>query len=163
MCSYRRVALLALGLVLGFGLVLGPAPEEARAYEPEELRLLELINGYRKANGLAPLVTSETLSMTAKRHSEDMATYGFLSHVSEGSSYYPEGFAYYDRLAQEGYPADASTAENVAMGSTAEEAFEIWRSLPVHNANMLSGDYTAVGIGQVGPYWSITLGSVAAP
>ncbi len=87
-------------LVLGLFLVLGPVREdETRAEGSEEQRLVDLINGYRQANGLGPLVPSGTLSVAAGRHSEDMAEYGFFSHISEASSYYPAGASQYDRLA----------------------------------------------------------------
>lgn len=162
----RWVAFAALCSVLGLLLVLGPVnPYEARANEAEEQRFLELINGYRQANGLGPLAPSETLSRAAERHSEDMQTYGFFSHTTEASSYYPVGSSFSDRLTREGYPTDkAYTAENIAWGyNTAEEAFEAWRLSPSHNVNMLGRNYTAIGIGQVGTYWTTDFGSVADP
>ncbi len=153
---------MALGLALGLFLVFGFAGfNEARAYEAEEQRLLDLINGYREANGLSPLVPSETLSTAAARHSEDMANYGFFSHETAASSYYPEGSNYADRVAREGYPANAYLAENTAWGqTTAEEVFEFWRNSPDHNTNMLNRSYTAVGMGHVAPYWTADFGSV---
>ncbi len=161
---FRRWAAFAvLCLVLGFLLVLGPVnPYEARANEAEEQRFLELINGYRQANGLGPLAPSETLSRAAERHSEDMQTYGFFSHTTKASSYYPVGSSFSDRLTREGYPTDnAYTAENIASGyTTAEEVFEAWRLSPGHNVNMLDRNYTAIGIGQVGTYWTTDFGSV---
>jgi hypothetical protein len=101
--------------ILGLLLVLGPAGilEEARALpeQPEEQRFLELVNEYRNSNGLGPLVSDEALSTTAARHSEDMASYGFFSHETEGSSYYPEGSSYVERMAWEGHPTYGYIAE----------------------------------------------------
>jgi len=127
------------------------------------LRLLELINGHREANGLAPLVPSEALSTAAERHSDDMATYNFFSHNSEASSHYPTGSAYYDRTTLEGYPADAHTSENIAWFNTPEETFETWLQSEVHNGYMLDPDFTSIGVGQVGSYWTVDFGSVSAP
>ncbi len=157
MRGHRGVVFVALGLILGSLFVFGsPDTQEARAYEPEEQQLLDLINGYRQANGVAPLAPSGPLSSAAKRHSLDMATYGFFSHASEASSYYPAGSNYWDRLALEGFP-NPDTAENIGMG-TAAAAFENWRLSPVHNANMLNPNFTSIGVGQASPYWTITLG-----
>ncbi len=160
----RWAAFAALCSVFGLLFVLGPVnTDEARAYEAEEQRFLELINEYRQANGLGPLALSEKLSKAAERHSEDMQTHDFFSHTTEASSYYPVGSSFSDRLAREGYPTDtAYTAENIALGyTTAEEVFEAWRNSPSHNVNMLGKNYTAIGIGQVGTYWTTDFGSVA--
>lgn len=157
----RRVAFGALCLGLILSLVLSPArQDEARADGSEAERLLELINGYRQENDVAPLVPSETLLTTAGRHSEDMATYGFFSHESEESSYYPEGFELTERTAREGYPTNVYLAENIAWGQdTAKEVFEDWRLSPDHDTNMLNGYYTAAGIGYSGSYWTADFGS----
>lgn len=145
--------------------VLGPVGVAgAQSYEPEELAFLEEINAYRQQNGLGPLELSDTLSVASERHSEDMGTYGFFSHTTQGSSYYPVGSGHADRISQEGYPANAFTAENLAYGqTTAAEVFEAWRVSAGHNANML-GDYSVIGIGLVTtngtPYWTTVFGSI---
>lgn len=153
------ICLLVLAPVLVLDTVL---LEDAWAlHETEEQRLLELINQYRQVNGVAPLVPSDTLSTAAWHHSEDMATYGFFSHITEASSYYPIGSSYVDRLEQQGYPANTYMAENMAQDLvTAEEVFEFWTRSLEHNANMLNGNYTSVGIGYVVPYWTADFGSV---
>ncbi len=149
-------------LVLAPVLVLGPVLlEDAWAlHEIEEQRLLELINEYRQANDVAPLAPSDTLSSAVWHHSEDMATYGFFSHITEASSYYPIGSSYVDRLVREGYPANTYMAENIAQDlATAEEVSEFWSRSPEHNANMLNGSYTSVDIGHAAPYWTADFGS----
>ena len=160
----RRWAALAVPcLVVSLFLVLGPVDlHQARAAGVEEQRLLELINGYRQANGVSPLVPSGVMSMSAARHSEDMAAHDFFSHSTRESSYYPGGSGPADRAAREGYPTNVYTAENIAMGQqTPEEVFEAWRNSPEHNAAMLGEQYTAAGIGYVGSYWTADFGSVA--
>jgi len=149
-------------LVLVLFLVLGSGPYEAWASEPEEQRLLELINEYRQANGVGPLTPSGALSTSAEHHSQDMSSHDFFSHNTKESSYYPSGFDFADRAVQEGYPANASTGENIARGQpTAEEVFEDWRLSPDHNATMLNEGYTAAGIGHDGSYWTADFGSEA--
>lgn len=156
----RWISVAALSLTL----VLGPvATAEAQSYEPEELRFLELINAYRQENGLEPLLLSAPLSVASERHSEDMGTYGFFSHTTEASSYYPVGSGPTERIAREGYDYNTYTAENLAYGqATAEEVFEAWRTSPSHNVNML-GDYKVIGIGLAWgngtPYWTTEFGA----
>jgi hypothetical protein len=150
-------------LVVSLFLVLGPVHlHQARAAVSEEQRLLELINGYRQENGIAPLVPSGVLSTSATRHSKDMAAHDFFSHNTRESSYYPSGSNPAHRTAREGYPTNVYTAENIARGQqTAEEVFEGWRGSPEHDAVMLGEQYTAAGIGHVDTYWTAHFGSVA--
>jgi uncharacterized protein YkwD len=54
--------------------------------------------------------------------------------------------------------------ENIAKSpSTAQAAFNIWLNSTDHNANMLSPNFNAIGIGYVsdGNYWTATFGGVA--
>lgn len=154
--------------VLSLLFVVGPAGiAQAQSYEPEELQFLELINQYRAENGLDPLSLSAPLSVASERHSEDMGTYGFFSHTTEGSSYYPVGSGHPERIAQEGYDYNTYTAENLAYGqTTAAEVFEAWRISPGHNVNML-GDYSVIGIGLAWvngtPYWTTVFGAYVDP
>lgn len=154
--------------VLSLLFVVGPAGiAQAQSYEPEEQQFLELINQYRAENGLQPLALSAPLSVASERHSEDMGTYGFFSHTTQGSSYYPVGSEHPDRVAQEGYDYNTYTAENLAYGqTTAAEVFEAWRVSPGHNVNML-GDYSVIGIGLVWvdgtPYWTTDFGAYVDP
>ncbi len=101
--------------------------------------------------------------MATERHSEDMAEYGFFSHISEASSYYPAGASQDDRLALEGYyPAFSNTTENIAFSQLAvQEVVEAWLLSSDHDANMLDGSYTSIGIGHAGPYWTANFGTVA--
>lgn len=150
---------LALGLLLVFGLV---RSEPAVALESDEQRLLGLINTYRAENGLGALSPSPTLQTAAERHSEDMSTYGFFSHTTQASSYYAPGSGHADRVQAEGYPSDAYTAENLAVDyATPEEVFVAWQNSPGHNSALLDGSYSAAGIGHVGAYWTLNLGSVS--
>lgn len=154
--------------VLSLLFVVGPAGiAQAQSYEPEELQFLELINQYRAENGLDPLSLSAPLSVASERHSEDMGTYGFFSHTTGGSSYYPIGSGHTERISQEGYDYNTYTAENLAYGqTTAGEVFETWRLSPSHNTNML-GDYSVIGIGLTWvngtPYWTTVFGAYVDP
>jgi len=142
------------------------------SYDPEEIRFLGLINGYRQGNGLPPLVLSDALAVASERHSEDMGRYGFFAHDTAESSYFPAGASPPDRMKLSGYDQPgSSTAENLAAGyEAAEENFEAWRASPGHDANMLDGDQRVIGIARVevpgsehGWYWTTDFGSEIDP
>jgi len=144
---------------------------DAASYDSEELRFLELINDYRENNRLDSLALSDTLAVSAERHSEDMARYSFFAHNTAGSSYYPAGSQPWDRMADEGYEYNTYKGENIAVGyETAEQAFAAWRKSPSHNHAMLDGTYRVIGIARIndsdsvhGWYWTTDFGGVMDP
>ncbi len=130
------LGLLLLAVLLGS---VPPVPAHAAVgYDSQELAFLELINQYRAEQGRAPLALSGQLSLTAERHSSDMAKYGFFSHVSEQSDYYPVGSHSWDRMRLDGYDAAHTTGENLGAGmAEAASALSAWKGSPTHNSNML--------------------------
>jgi uncharacterized protein YkwD len=138
----------------------GDAAGAAACVDGEELAFLTLINDYRAANGVGPLTLSPTLSAAAKAHSQDMATKNYFDHTGlDGST--PE-----QRMTAAGYTGANATGENIFAGDEkASGAFASWQNSPPHNANMLSPNFTAIGIGrafeagsQFGWYWTTTFG-----
>ena len=138
----------------------------ATAYDAEELEFLGLINEYREANGLRPVILSDTLAVAAERHSKDMAEYGFFAHNTAESSYYPTGSEPWDRMEAEGYDHNTAKGENLAVGyETAQEAMQAWKASPAHNAAMLNGNYRVMGVARInvpgsvhGWYWTTDFG-----
>lgn len=131
--------------------------------DTEEQAFLDLINQFRAANNLVPLATSQTLSIAADSHSQDMAATSTIGHTgSDGSD--PKS-----RMVKAGYTADTYWGENVfGGGETAQEAFDWWSNSPGHRANMLSSNYVAIGIARSfdanskdGWYWTTVFGGVA--
>ncbi|MGH3090385.1 MAG: CAP domain-containing protein, partial [Rubrobacteraceae bacterium] len=109
MCRTGRHAIAILA-VFGCFAVLGvPDRAGAQTYDAAELEAVELINAYRQENGLGTLSLSAPLSVASERHSEDMGIYGFFSHDTVESSYYPVGSSHAERAAQEGYGYDTFT------------------------------------------------------
>lgn len=126
--------------------------------DPEVAR--ELINQYRKQNGLKPLQLNAELSAAAKNHSRDLAKWDRISHFgSDGSNPW-------DRVKRAGYNAKLA-AENVGTGqSTIEEVFKGWKESPGHNKNLLLADAEHMGIALVQDpktefktFWTLVLGS----
>jgi len=160
----RPFSVLCLVLVLTLACAGGIA--HARTYDVDETRFLQLINDYRAQHGLEALLLSGIVSEAAARHSLDMGTYGFFSHTTERSSYFPAGSSPWDRMASLGYTAP-SKGENIAAGQqTAQEVFDSWRDSPAHSANMLGSTYRVIGIARravagshYGVYWTTDFGS----
>ena len=160
------VVLLALFPLMHRDFAVHVSAAETYCLDPNASAFLQLINDYRQANGLQPFTASPTLGEAALAHSQDMAAQDYSSHTGlDGSS--PQ-----DRMGAAGYPlAQATfTGENIYWGGgadlgTAQAAFDWWRNSPGHNANMLSPNYQAIGIGvATNPatgktHWTTTFGS----
>jgi uncharacterized protein YkwD len=83
---------------------------------------------------------SRSLTKAARRHSADMATKNYFSHVSK------DGRAFNVRAARAGY--SAASAENIAWGYPGgTEVVKGWLASPGHRANLLNCKYKAVGVG----------------
>jgi uncharacterized protein YkwD len=162
----HRWLLAVLAAVLLSTFTLAGSGGAATAYDAEEREFLGLINGYREANGLRPVILSDTLTVAAERHSKDMAQYGFFGHDTVESSYYPAGAEPWDRMEAEGYDYNTAKGENLAVGyETAQEAMRAWKESPSHNAAMLDGDYRVMGVARLnvpgsvhGWYWTTDFG-----
>ncbi|HYF05779.1 MAG TPA: CAP domain-containing protein [Patescibacteria group bacterium] len=139
---YKRIAVIALTV-----LVLAVAAPFTHAATPtlstEEQALVNLINNYRKSNGLVELQVSPSLTAAAKFLSQDMADKKYFSHT-DSQSRDP-----YTRMISFGYTISYTMGENIAAGySDAQNTFNQWRNSPGHNANMLGASYKAIGIGR---------------
>ena len=166
---YLSVAAAVFTVLIASLVAAGKSGAEANSYDSEELRFLRLINEYREDNGVGPLLLSDTLAVSAERHSQDMASYHFFAHNTVSSSYYPRGSRPWNRMAAEGYDYNTFKGENIAVGyETAERSFTAWRNSPSHNAAMLNGKYRVIGIARINVpgsrwYWTTDFGGVQDP
>lgn len=116
-----------------------------------------LTNAERAAAGLAPLVPDAGLTAAAQAHSGDMVARDFYAHTT------PEGREPWDRAAAAGC-AHRAIGENIACGQrTAAEVVRGWMDSPGHRANILSPDFTHIGVGYAagstaGTYWTQLFG-----
>lgn len=111
--------------------------EEAQLSE-EEQQLLELTNAERQRCGLRPLRPHPLLMLAARRHAQNMARQGRLSHTLDGKT-----FA--DRVSEVGY-AYRHLGENIAWNpATPLAALRCWLASPGHRANLL-GPCEEVGL-----------------
>jgi uncharacterized protein YkwD len=132
--------------------------------DSDELLFLQLINNHRAQNGLGPLAPSYTLSKAAVWKSNDLGVNAYFAHDDLFRTWV-------QRLRDCGHTANAWLGENIAGGTvSAQQAFDIFKSSPGHNANMLGTAYTGIGIGRVyvpgsphGWYWTTEFTSINDP
>jgi len=123
----------------------------AARLELEEARAVLASNLTRNLLGLRPLAIDPGLCAAARDHSQDMRRLGFFSHESpvEGKT------TFWDRAVRFGTKANA---ENIYQGAhDGRAAVDAWFHSPDHHVNML-GDYTRVGVGRSGGYFTQMLG-----
>ncbi|MEW6726083.1 MAG: CAP domain-containing protein [Bacillota bacterium] len=125
-----------------------PAPPSGGVtYSADELKMLELVNKERAANGLKPLAMDPQLVKLARMKAQDMIDNRYFAHES------PTYGSPFDMMRKYGVTYRAA-GENLAGASTVDSAHTNLMNSPGHRANILSPNYTKVGIGVVngGPY-----------
>ncbi len=106
-----------------------------------EQEVATLVNQERAKLGLAPLKLNLELSKVARVKSEDMRDKNYFSHTS------PTYGSPFDMMKQFGIEYMAA-GENIAMGQpTAAEVMSSWMNSPGHKANILSKNFTEIGVG----------------
>jgi uncharacterized YkwD family protein len=114
------------------------------------MQVIDLTNVERKKNGLPPLKADAALSKVAQTKSNDMETKHYFSHTS------PTYGSPFDMMRDFGVTY-RTAGENIAMGQpTAQEVVNAWMNSEGHRKNILSPNYTNIGVGftQTGNYWS---------
>ena len=128
----------------------GGSSGEADSISEYESRVAELVNEQRAKYGLSPLKLSSDISAVARAKSQDMADNGYFSHTS------PTYGSPFDMLKRFGISYKAA-GENIAQGySTPEAVVNGWMNSTGHRANILSENFTELGVGYVanGNYWT---------
>lgn len=106
-----------------------------------EAEVARLVNVERAKNGLQPLTLNWQLSRVARYKSEDMRDKGYFSHNS------PTYGSPFDMMKSFNI-AYSSAGENIAAGqTTAQAVMESWMNSPGHRQNILSANYTQIGVG----------------
>ena len=115
-----------------------------------EQQVVTLVNAERAKYGLAALTLDETLCGCARVKSQDMHDQGYFSHTS------PTYGSPFDMMRAFGV-SYRTAGENIAMGyATPAAVVEAWMNSEGHRANILSANYTTLGVGYVadGGYWT---------
>jgi uncharacterized protein YkwD len=161
MTSMTRRGLLAGGsalLLLAACTPSGPIGSTSQA-ELSVGRIMEAINGVRRANGREPLSYNHKLAAAARRQADLMAARDTLSHDL--------GVTLRQRVTDAGYVG--AVGENVAGGQkTLEAAIEGWLASPAHRSTLLSSKFTEFGLAaarvgegrksRYGTYWAFVAG-----
>jgi uncharacterized protein YkwD len=124
-------------------------------------KLLTLINNTRAKGctcgttvmpAVAAVKWNALLETAAYKHSLDMFTKSYFSHIS------PTGTYPWDRVTAAGYKYSA-TAENIAVGYTTEDQVMAgWLASEGHCKNIMNAAYTEAGVGRSNTYWTMELG-----
>ena len=133
-----------------------PAPTPAPVTNPvslpagltaEEQQMITLVNQERVKNGIKPLQVDMQLVKVGRMKSQDMIDNHYFSHIS---AKYGSPF---DLMKSQGI-AFKTAGENIAGNSTVQSAHTGLMNSPGHRSNILSPNYTKIGIGIIkgGPY-----------
>jgi uncharacterized protein YkwD len=121
-----------------------------------------LLNDERAAAGLHPLTIAPALTQPSAAYSARMVAENFFAHEA------PDGSTLTDRLTAARYidpDGDWIVGENLAWGQgdlgTARNIMVAWMNSPGHRHNILTGEFTQVGVGIVpgvpgDPSWGAT-------
>ncbi|GHI00125.1 CAP domain-containing protein [Neobacillus kokaensis] len=115
-----------------------------------EQKVVDLTNQERAKNGLPSLKIDGELSKMAHEKSRDMSANGYFDHTS------PTYGSPFDMMKQYGI-SYRYAGENIAMGQrTPEEVVKAWMNSEGHRKNILSPNFTHIGVGYVsqGNYWT---------
>ena len=117
-------------------------PETAvTAQRAFELEVVRLVNVIRAEYGLSALVENIALSDGARAKSRDMAQNGYFDHNS------PTYGSPFDMMRSFGFSYRAA-GENIAKGyASAQTVVDAWMASSGHRENILSTQYTEIGVG----------------
>ena len=103
--------------------------------------IFDNLNTFRQANGLPPLIYSETLETAADAHVRDLYERGYFAHIN------PDGQTPGQRAVAAGF-CHEYVGENIAAGQkSADAAQTAWENSPSHHDNMLDPKYKYGGVG----------------
>ena len=130
----------------------GPYAPMTTAELASAMQVLNLVNAERAAAGQPALLWGNLAAEAAHRHSTDMRNRNYFDHVN------PDGAGPDARLSAAGQ-AWTGVGENIARGQPTEASvMNSWMNSPGHRANILSPDFTHIGISRLdgpgGPWWT---------
>lgn len=100
-------------------------------------------NNVRAQNGLSTLIINPDLTKAAEKKAAHMFTNDYWAHIA------PDGTAPWDFILGENYDYTYA-GENLAKNfNSSSEVVEAWSRSPSHRDNLLSGNYTEIGLAVV--------------
>ena len=151
----KRILSLCMVLALSLALLSTTAGAANTLHQDDtiydtEWSVLRLTNQHRMSLGLSPLSTTADLQMVANQRAKELTALTQLAHIR------PDGSSWVTVLSDYSLRYNYA-AENIAMGySTPEAVVAAWMNSEGHRANILSANYTTLGVGYVedGGYWT---------
>ena len=125
-------------------------PDDSASVSAYEQEVVTLVNAERAKYGLSALTLDKTLCGYARVKSQDMHDQGYFSHTS------PRYGSPFDMMRSFGVSYQYA-GENIATGySSPAGVVNAWMNSEGHRANILSANYTSIGVGYVadGGYWT---------
>lgn len=113
---------------------------EVTQLSAQEQEMVDLVNMERNKNNLSPLQVDLELARVARIKSQDMVDNNYFSHYS------PNYGSPFDMLKSFGIKY-LHAGENIAGNSSVQRAHESLMNSSGHRKNILSTDYTHIGIG----------------
>lgn len=118
-----------------------PGEDAGKAVKDDAEAMLKMLNAARVAEGAKALTRDAALDKLAKAHSDEMAKVKMIGHnVGTGDPA--------QRIKAAGHKAKIA-GENVASAASPQNAHRALWASPSHRSNMLSGEFTRVGIAVV--------------
>ncbi len=161
---FSKINMLMLGLFFlslftGFGTTnLTSAAPVGASLDGEEQAAIAMINDYRRANGLGDLQVDFSLEIPVRWKVQDMATQNYFSHIDS------QGRDPYSRMADFGVFRDFEGEDLSAGLGSAGEVINQWINSPAHNDQLLTAEYTKIGIARFyqdgstyGWYWALNV------
>ena len=138
----RTALLFCLWLACSGSLLADPVQQEVEA------QIVVLTNRERAKLALPPLESDDTLVLVSRGHSEEMARLNYFEHESPT----PGLKEPWDRANKAGVDSDEFGenlffSEGHSATKLAKLALTAWMKSPGHRANLLSPNFTRVGIG----------------
>ena len=147
---------------LDSGAVSARTERELAAVRLDPEAVVAALNAYRADHGLGAVRRDAGLDAMAQHQADAMASSGKLSHTIAG--------AFSARLSEARIDA-AEAGENLGAGYfTLDEAMAGWRNSSEHNANLLTPNFTRLGIAiaknphaHFGVFWAMELAAEPRP
>lgn len=119
---------------------LGFSVKDAKRRPDLEKEMLDMVNEERRKTGLKALKADPEIAEVALKHSADMFSRGYFSHIS------PEGATPFDRIQTAGV-SFLTAGENLALAQSLKLAHTGLMDSPGHRANILHQSFGRLGIG----------------
>ncbi|MFI2855695.1 CAP domain-containing protein [Paenibacillus sp. JSM ZJ436] len=112
-----------------------------------EAKVVELVNQERTKAGLKSLTVHQELAAMALDKAKDMSSNNYFAHTS------PTYGSPYDMMKAYGI-SYRYAGENIAKGQrTPEEVMKAWMNSEGHRKNILSPNFTMIGVGYYNGHW----------